>query len=364
MIAKLLSSKNWLPYFKPLARAFNDNDPAILLSELANLFEYHDARGELTDDGYFYATADKLEEETCLSQYKQSQAIAKLESAGLVETTLRGIPARKHFRFPNDFENKFSNFLKTDYEKTSKQAIENFEDIYNENQRRKPKKKLKVVSVETTPENVKLKQRLNCQNGKHESAVIAIVDYFRQSTGREVEYHTKGALKYMLHWLNEGYTVDDFKKVIDYKTRQFKGTENAKFIALDTYCRFDKFEDTLSKAKNEVIAPAQDPTLNDCQLTPEQQEQYNETKKYIYGTYPNLKEIRFFSHREFLLVSTNDNNEFLPTYWRNKATERNMKQHKKNAMDRLNTNHFERKAAGSLYDYLKNFIRAELKKDN
>lgn len=112
MIAKLLSSKNWLPYFKPLAQAFNDTDPAILLSELANEQDHYEDNNILDDDGFFYATAEKLEKETCLSPYRQSQAIAKLEKAGLIETKLKGLPATKHFKFPKGFENKFSNFLK------------------------------------------------------------------------------------------------------------------------------------------------------------------------------------------------------------------------------------------------------------
>lgn len=225
--------------------------------------------------------------------------------------------------------------------------------------------KLKVVSLETTliQEPTALQKRLNCKNGKHEQAVIEIVDYFNQVTGRKAEYQTKGALKYILHWLNEGRKVEDFKIVIDYKTKEFKGTENEKYIALDTYCRFDKFEDTLSKAKNAATI-SQDPSLNDCELTPEQQASYNETKSYILSHYPNLKDIRFFSHREFLQVSTNNTTDFLPALWRNKATVRNMQQMKKSILDKLNTNHFERKAAGSLYDYLKTSIRAELKKDN
>lgn len=221
---------------------------------------------------------------------------------------------------------------------------------------------LNVVCEQTTLVQTKLQKRLNCKNAKHEQAVIEIVDYFNLVTGRKAEYQTAGALKYILHWLNEGHSVEEFKAVIDYKTSAFKGTENEKHIALDTYCRFDKFEDNLSKARNTQPTSA-DPSLNDCALTTEQAAKYEETKQFIYSHYPNLKDVRFFSHREFLLVQSNDNKEFLPEFWRNKATVRNMQDMKKNTMAKLNTNHFERKAAGSLYDYLKTQIRAELKKD-
>jgi len=226
---------------------------------------------------------------------------------------------------------------------------------------------LNVVCEQTTPTptKTKLQERLNCKNAKHESEVIEIVDYFNQVSGRKAEYQTAGALKWILYWLNEGHSVADFKAVIDYKTAEFRGTENEKYIALDTYCRREKFEDNLSKAKNQTVkAQKTENTLNDIELTQEQAAQYEASKAYILDHYPNLKEVRFFSHREFLLFSTNNNREFLPEFWKNKATERNMRQMKIDAMAKLNNNTFERKAAGSLYEYVKTHIRNELKKDN
>lgn len=222
---------------------------------------------------------------------------------------------------------------------------------------------LNVVCEQTTIVSPKLKERLNCKNSKHEAAVVEIVDYFNLVTGRKTEYHSKGQLKYLLHWLNEGYAVDDFKAVIDYKTNIFKGTPNENYIALDTYCRFDKFEENLTKSKNTPQATT-DASLADCELSQEQAEQYAKARNYILVNYPNLKDVRFFSHREFLAFSTNDVNDFLPIAWRVKATERKMKDWKLALMDKLNTNVFERKACGSLYGYIKDGIREQLKKEN
>lgn len=220
---------------------------------------------------------------------------------------------------------------------------------------------LQVVCEQTTVISPKLKERLNCKNSKHEAAVIEIVDHFNQVSGRKTEYYSKGQLKYLLHWLNEGYTVDDFKAVIDYKTQLFNGTPNENYIALDTYCRFDKFEENLTKAKS-TAQPTTDKSLADCELTPEQAEQYEKTRNYILDNYPNLKEVRFFSHREFLAFLTNDTTDFLPIAWRVKATVEKMQRWKLAQMDKLNTNPFERKACGSLYDYIKTGILKELKK--
>jgi len=225
---------------------------------------------------------------------------------------------------------------------------------------------LNVVCEQTTPTptQTKLQQRLNCKNAKHEAQVIEIVDYFNQVSGHSAQPHTKGALELILYWLNEGYTILDFKKVIDFKTRLFKEMKKPENIALDTYCRKIHFEDNLEKANAQALSTSADQSLNDIELTQEQAAQYEASKAYILDHYPNLKEVRFFSHREFLLFSTNNNREFLPEFWKNKATERNMRQMKIDAMAKLNNNTYERKAAGSLYEYVKTHIRNELKKDN
>jgi len=79
--------------------------------------------------------------------------------------------------------------------------------------------------------------------------IIQIVDYFKQVTGKNrTGYHTQGALKLIKYWLKEGYGLEDFQKVIDYKTDLFRKDQKLDWISLDTYTRQDKFEDNLSKA--------------------------------------------------------------------------------------------------------------------
>lgn len=99
----------------------------------------------------------------------------------------------------------------------------------------------------------RLESRLSEKNKKHFDKIIQIVDEFRSITGRDVNYSTKGSLKLILYWLNEGYDVPQFIGVFDYKYRQFKGTENEKYIAIDTFCRIDKFENNLEKARQDWL---------------------------------------------------------------------------------------------------------------
>lgn len=103
-------------------------DAALLLSDLITKEEYFLLEGNLSDDGWFFNTADNIKEDTTLSYYKQKIAIKTLEEKGFIETKLIGVPAKLHFKI---FENKISNFLKTEIEKTSK--------LYNKNKTNKNK---------------------------------------------------------------------------------------------------------------------------------------------------------------------------------------------------------------------------------
>lgn len=95
----------------------------------------------------------------------------------------------------------------------------------------------------------RLKKRLTNRNKKHYEKIIQIVDAFNEITGRKVNYSTKGSLKLMLYWLNEGYDVPQFKGVFQYKYNKFKGTDNEQYIAIDTFCRETKFENNLEQAR-------------------------------------------------------------------------------------------------------------------
>ena len=81
-------------------------------------------------------TVDKIQAETTLSKHRQTKAINKLKEAGLIETDLRGMPAKRHFRFPEDFSNKLANFLTTGWSISRQQVGQNFnanENTTNEN---------------------------------------------------------------------------------------------------------------------------------------------------------------------------------------------------------------------------------------
>ena len=94
-VYELLSRDNYLTVNKLLMKAIGISE-SILLSELCYRRQYLARVDKLTEDGFFYATVEDVEEETTLSDYAQRKALEKLNKMGLVEVDRRGLPAKRY----------------------------------------------------------------------------------------------------------------------------------------------------------------------------------------------------------------------------------------------------------------------------
>ena len=74
----------------------------MVYTELLSRFMYFLEKDNLTDDGYFFNTVDDLKLGTGLGKTAQTNAINQLEELGFIETDLRGIPPKRHFRIIPD----------------------------------------------------------------------------------------------------------------------------------------------------------------------------------------------------------------------------------------------------------------------
>ena len=99
-LLKLLSSSNYLVINKDLMKVLGIEE-TILLGELASEYDYWYKKQELEDD-YFYSTIENVEKNTTLSKYKQTQAMNKLKELGIIETKLKGIPAKRYIKINED----------------------------------------------------------------------------------------------------------------------------------------------------------------------------------------------------------------------------------------------------------------------
>ena len=96
-LLKLLASSNYLSVNKSLIKIFG-LEGAVILGELCSEYDYWQENDKLTDDGMFYCSVEKIEDNTGLSAYQQRTVIKTLESAGIITVTLKGLPATRYFK--------------------------------------------------------------------------------------------------------------------------------------------------------------------------------------------------------------------------------------------------------------------------
>lgn len=100
-ITKILRSQNWIAVNKDLVKAVGCN-AVYLLGYLCEQYEYRNNRGEVTNDGYFYAIASDITDEIGLTTHEQDTAVKRLISAGILTSKLKGMPAKKHYKISEE----------------------------------------------------------------------------------------------------------------------------------------------------------------------------------------------------------------------------------------------------------------------
>lgn len=133
-LKQLLMSSSYFVLNKQIVKAIGIEAGFLLTT----LIEASD--GLANEDGWFYKTAPSLEEETGLSNHKQSKIIEELTKLGILEQENKGMPMKRYFRinfqkieelvFKKDPKN-----LKSSIEENEKQGFKNFEskDLKNSN---------------------------------------------------------------------------------------------------------------------------------------------------------------------------------------------------------------------------------------
>ena len=127
------------------------------------------------------------------------------------------------------------------YNKRMEAEIErrvNFSESRSKNRRKKEEVKIisstSVEDMETETETV------------IEKPVIEIVSYLNEKAGTHYRAKSKHTASKITARLNEGYTVDDFKVVIDKKCAEWIGTEHEKYLRPETLFG-TKFESYLNQ---------------------------------------------------------------------------------------------------------------------
>lgn len=96
-ILQLLANDGFICVNKNLIQILGLEE-AILIGELASIYIYNKNK-DLLEDDWFYATQERVQNETGLSDYTQRQVVEKLCNLGILEQKFNGMPKRKFLRF-------------------------------------------------------------------------------------------------------------------------------------------------------------------------------------------------------------------------------------------------------------------------
>ena len=95
-------------------------------------------------------------------------------------------------------------------------------------------------------------------SSKLADACLEIINYLNLKTNKNFKPNAKATQDFIKARLKDGYSIDDFKKVIDNKCYQWMGTEQEQYLRPETLFRPSHFESYLneehkSKIKNNPI---------------------------------------------------------------------------------------------------------------
>lgn len=149
----------------------------------------------------------------------------------------------KEIQKRNNYSKSRSNNRKETHGETHEEHMKNISSSYEKHMETE-------TEIETEKENINKEER-------------EIVDYLNQRTGKNYRHSSRATKDKIRARLNEGYTVDEFKRVIDVKAAEWMGTEQEKYLRPETLFG-TKFEGYLNqrperrKMSNVEIAKAMD----------------------------------------------------------------------------------------------------------
>lgn len=147
---QLLLSSNYWVLNKSLVQALG-LETAFLLSNFA------EAEKMMADaDGWFYQTADTVEDMTTLSRHKQDQCIKQLEDLKVLEKDVRGMPPKRYFRInyeclTNQIVNSQQINMRNSDKSICKKSATNKEHTYKESKYKESMKDIVDTDVPTVP---------------------------------------------------------------------------------------------------------------------------------------------------------------------------------------------------------------------
>ena len=157
-------------------------------------------------DGFFYKTYEEWEEETTLSEYQVRRSSKGLKELGVLETKLKKANGSPTLHYKVNMDKLSESIL-------NKLKNRNLTNSSNDTE----------VSKATLTVDDTLDDNSNTSVEAAKYPYKEVIEYLNEKTGKKISYRSNGNKKLIRARINEGYTVDDFKKVIDNKVNDWFG---------------------------------------------------------------------------------------------------------------------------------------------
>lgn len=186
-------------------------------------------------DGFFYKTYDEWEREICLTKRQVSYSTEKLKALGVVETKIKKANGAPTVHYKLDYDKLVDSIVtKCHFPLEQNVTIDN------------DKKSLSLT--ESTTENTTEITTLKDNVAKAPSLPYeTIVDYLNQKTGKSYRFASKKTQSLIAARMNEGFTVEDFKSVIDIKTQEWLNDSKFQVYLQPSTLFGTKFENYLNQ---------------------------------------------------------------------------------------------------------------------
>ena len=232
-LVSMIASNNYIVVNKQLARALGLEE-AVILGELASQMEYWQQRGELKG-GYFYSTIENIKDSTTLSDKRQRSALNALKEAGIIDVKLAGMPAKRYIRIN---ENQLAQILLNNSGQNGGTSC------------------AKTAEQETPKRQTNNNKTNSNKNNNNKEIYIAVIDYLNSKTGQSFRSSTKATQQHINARLAEGFTLDDFKRVVDNMWTSWRGTEWEQYMRPSTLfgSKFENYLNRKPQGKNGAAA--------------------------------------------------------------------------------------------------------------
>ena len=184
-------------------------------------------------DGFFYKTYKEWEEETFLSEYQVRRASKVLKELGFLETKVKKANGAPTLHYKLDMDVLSESIVK---------KLKNRNQINSRINSEVPQESLTVD--DTVNDN---SRKDSPAKAEQSSLVVGVVDYLNQKLSTNYRATTRKTKDLIKARANEGFILDDFKKVIDIKTEEWINDKKmCKYLRPETLFG-NKFESYLNQ---------------------------------------------------------------------------------------------------------------------